>query len=215
MAGTRRLIVGLGNPTPQYKATRHNVGFAVVEQLCGKEPWRKDGRAQALVADRKLRGRPVLLVKPQTFMNRSGDAVANLARRYACRPESIMVVADDLNLPLGMLRIRASGSAGGHNGMQDIMDALGSEAFARLRIGIGTAYKAGQQSRFVLAPFTADERPVIEEAIVRAAQGVTTYVTEGITQAMNRFNRRVRKVASATPSPPPPPQSTPPRGALE
>ncbi len=199
MSGTRRLIVGLGNPTPQYAATRHNVGFEVLDRLIGKGSFRSDGRAQALVADRRLRGRPVVLAKPQAFMNRSGSAVRSLAQRYSLQSEAIMVVVDDLNLPLGMIRVRAQGSAGGHNGLQDIIDHLETNAFARVRVGIGGEFERGQQSRYVLASFTIAELPVIEEAIGRAAEAVTAYVTDGITTAMNRFNRRAAKTTQPDP----------------
>ena len=195
MAGKRRLIVGLGNPSPRYQATRHNVGFAVLDHLIGKGTYRTDGRARALVADRRLRGRSALLVKPQTFMNRSGYSVRHLARRYSLPPECILVVVDDLNLPLGDVRLRAQGSAGGHNGLQDIIDELGTRSVARVRVGIGGEYERGQQSRFVLTPFTADEQATIDAAVKRAAQAVTVFVTDGITTAMNRFNRRRRNAA--------------------
>jgi len=193
MAGTKRLIVGLGNPTPEYEATRHNVGFAVLDHLCGKASFQLDGRAQAWVADKKLRGRPVMLAKPRTYMNRSGHTVLNLTRRHALTPQDVMVVVDDLNLPLGMVRLRAQGGAGGHNGIQDIIDRLGTNTFARVRIGIGGEYERGSQSRFVLSRFSDDEQPIIADAIKWATQAVGTYVTDGIVLAMNRFNRRPKK----------------------
>ncbi len=197
MAGTRRLIVGLGNPTAKYDKTRHNVGFVVLDRLIGAGQFRSDGRAEALVADLRLRGRPVTLAKPQTYMNRSGYSVHRLLLRLALAPQEVIVVADDLNLPLGMIRIRARGSAGGHNGMQSIIDQLDTDAFARVRIGIRGAFERGRQRRFVLTPFTAEERPAIEKAVMRAVQAVTTCVTDGLTMAMNQFNRRV---AAATDS---------------
>ena len=198
MAQMRRLIVGLGNPTPQYDATRHNVGFAVLDRLAGNTKYRVDGRANALVAHKRLRGRRAVLAKPQTFMNHSGFAVRKLMQRHALTPEAILVVVDDLNLPLGMIRVRADGSAGGHNGMQDVIDHLNSQAFARIRIGIGGSFERGQQSRFVLTPFLPDEMPVVDEAVRRAAQAAVAYVTDGITTAMNRHNRRIRSESPPT-----------------
>ena len=207
MAAAWRLIVGLGNPLPRYEATRHNVGYAVVDRVGQRAVFKKDGRAEALVATMRLRGYPVLLAKPQTYMNRSGYSVLALVRRYQLPPESVLVVTDDLNLPLGMVRVRAKGSAGGHNGVQDIIDHLEADTFPRIRVGIAGEYARGQQSDFVLSPFTSEELSVITEAIGRAAQATTAYVTDGITTAMNRFNRRAGKRRRKPPASPGPQES--------
>jgi PTH1 family peptidyl-tRNA hydrolase len=186
-----RLIVGLGNPGPEYEETRHNIGFRIVDVLAEQAgiAYRQDGRAGALVGWGKVRGRPVGLAKPVTYMNRSGAAVDELARRHGLRPEDLLVVFDDINLPAGTIRLRAGGSAGGHNGVQDLIDALGTDAFPRLRVGIGNAFARGRQADYVLAPFTEEERPLVAEAVARARDAAITFVTDGLTTAMNRFNR--------------------------
>ncbi len=191
MAGSKRLLIGLGNPGETYAATRHNVGFAVVDALAerARTAFKKDGRADALLAEGRLRGRPVVLVKPQTYMNRSGSAVRHLMRRYGFGPAEILVIVDDINLTLGKIRLRERGSAGGHNGVQDIIDSLGTDAFPRLRIGVGSDFDRGRQSDYVLSPFTAEEQPIIDEALTRARDAAVTFVTDGIVTAMNRFNR--------------------------
>jgi len=190
MAASKRLIVGLGNPGSEYEDTRHNVGFAVVDALAerAKLDLSYDGRAEALVGEGRLRGRPVILAKPLTFMNRSGQSVRALMHRYGLDPAELLVVYDDVNLPLGKIRLRERGSAGGHNGVQDVIDRLGTDAFPRLRLGIGDAFRRGRQVDYVLSPFTKQQQPVIEEALVRARDAVTTFVAEGIVPAMNRFN---------------------------
>ena len=192
MASRKRLVIGLGNPSAEYASTRHNVGFAVVDLLAerARVSFRLDPRARALAAEVRIRSRPVLLVKPQTYMNRSGFAAKNLMRRLQIAPTEILVVVDDINLPLGNLRLRAQGSAGGHNGVQDIIDEIASDAFPRLRLGVGGDFGEGQQSNYVLSPFTAQERPMVDQAVKRASQAAVAFVTDGITHAMNRFNRR-------------------------
>lgn len=191
MAQGRRLIVGLGNPDREYAATRHNVGFLVVDTIAARcrAPFEEDGRARAQVAQARIKGRKAVLAKPQTFMNRSGAAVETLARRHALAPQDILIVVDDIYLPLGALRLRASGGAGGHNGMQDITDRLGTDAFPRLRMGIGSDFGRGRQSDYVLSPFAEEEMALVERALERAADAARVFVTDGIVHAMNRFNR--------------------------
>lgn len=191
MAGSKRLLIGLGNPGAEYEGTRHNVGFAVVEALAerARAAFKHDGRADALVAEGRLRGRPVTLVKPLTYMNRSGLAARNLARRLGLEPAEVLVIVDDLNLPLGTIRLRERGGAGGHNGLQDLIDRLGTSDFPRLRIGVGSDFSRGGQVDYVLSPFTADEQPIIEAALGQARDAAVTFVTDGIVIAMNRFNR--------------------------
>lgn len=190
MAGRNRLIVGLGNPGAEYEATRHNVGFVVVDALAEKArvTLAYDGRADALMGEGRVRGRPLVLAKPQTYMNRSGSSVKHLLRRYGLQPADLLVLVDDINLPLGKLRLRERGSSGGHNGVDDIIDALGTDDFPRLRLGIGSTFDRGGQVDFVLSPFEPDERPVIETSIQRARDAAIAYVTDGIVTAMNRFN---------------------------
>ena len=191
MAGSKRLIVGLGNPGPRYEGTRHNVGFVVLDLLAARVrgEFRRDGRARSLVAEGRLRGRSVVLVKPQLFVNRSGEAVRHLARRFSLNAEDILVVTHDIHLPVGRIRIRAEGSAAGHNGMQNIIDCMGSEALPRLRIGIGNDYERGRQSDYVLSAFTETERPVICNAAERARDAVVSFCTDSLVHAMNQFNR--------------------------
>ena len=191
MAGSNRLIVGLGNPGAEYENTRHNVGFMVVDALAEKarvEGFAYDGRADAFIAEGRVRGRSVTLVKPLRYMNRSGATVKNLMQRFSLSPQDLLVIMDDINLEPGKLRLRPRGSAGGHNGTQDIIDALGTDDFPRLRIGIGNDFSRGRQSDYVLSPFSATQQPPIDKAIARACDAAITFVTDGITTAMNRFN---------------------------
>lgn len=188
----KRLIVGLGNPGPEYEATRHNVGFMVVDQLAetvGVAPLRRT-IAASLADEASHRGRALVLAKPQTYMNRSGEAVRALTRRYGLTPDDLIVVYDDIALPLGAVRLRGKGGAGGHNGVQDIIDALGTAAFPRIRVGIGSEFGRGQQVRYVLAPFAEDQRAARDEAIDFASKAALSFVREGLMTAMNRYNRK-------------------------
>ena len=185
-----KLIVGLGNPGRSYHGTRHNVGFAVADELARRrEVAFEHGRANALTA-RVGRGAATLLfVKPLTMMNLSGEAVGGLAHFYKIDPSDIIAVADDVNLPLGRLRLRGSGSAGGHNGFRSIIACLGSDMFRRLRVGVGRGDPRRDLADHVLARFDPDEAEEVERAIARAADAVETFLAEGIEAAMNRFNR--------------------------
>ncbi|HXE80593.1 MAG TPA: aminoacyl-tRNA hydrolase [Vicinamibacterales bacterium] len=186
-----KLIAGLGNPGRRYRDTRHNVGFRVVDELArragvdfGPAP------ADALVARiRDFEGRgPVLLVKPLTMMNASGEAVAALGRYYRIEPDALLVITDDVNLPLARLRARARGSSGGHNGLRSVVQHLGTEAFPRLRVGVGRGDRRVDLADHVLATFDPEERPIIEAAIMRAADAAALFVAAGIEAVMNRFN---------------------------
>jgi len=184
-----KLIVGLGNPGRRYEKTRHNVGFEVLNAVaernaaeCAKEKF--SGR----VASATIAGQPVLLVWPQTLMNRSGQSVAAAVGFYQLPLGDLLVVGDDFNLPLGKLRFRGSGSAGGQKGLDDIIRRLGSEEFARLRVGIGPVPDAWDPADFVLGRFTPTERAVMDDQIVQAAEGVECWVAEGIDVGMNKFN---------------------------
>ena len=191
MANAARLVIGLGNPGAEYEGTRHNVGFAVAEALAEKGRTSFDqAEAQALLGWGSVRGRRFGVAKPFTYMNRSGEAVRGLARRYGLDPAEILVVVDDIALPPGSVRIRPHGGDGGHNGLQDIIERLGSDRFPRLRIGIGDAFRRGRQSDYVLSPFSADEQPLIDEAIVHARDAAIAFIADGIDTAMNRYNRR-------------------------
>ncbi|MEX0612475.1 MAG: aminoacyl-tRNA hydrolase [Pirellulales bacterium] len=184
-----KLIVGLGNPGRRYEKTRHNVGFEVLDEVAkrnaaGSAKEKFHGR----VAEATIAGQPVLLLWPQTLMNRSGQSVAAAIGFYQLPLSDLLLVCDDFNLPLGRLRFRGQGSAGGQKGLDDTIDRLGSEEFARLRIGIGPVPDAWDPADYVLGRFTGAERDVIDDAIVRAAEGAECWVTEGIEAGMNRFN---------------------------
>jgi len=184
----RKLVVGLGNPGSKYDGTRHNIGFEVVDRLArggsGAAFARKfDGQ----VAEAEIDYRRVLLLKPETFMNLSGRSVAQALRFYKLEPADLLVVCDDLSLPLGKLRLRPGGSDGGQKGLRDITAHLGTEQFSRLRIGIGQRGEA-DASDYVLSRFRSAERPIIDDALILATQAVAVWATQGIEAAMNRFN---------------------------
>jgi PTH1 family peptidyl-tRNA hydrolase len=182
-----KLVVGLGNPGRRYAGTRHNVGFDVIDTLAKRARVSvKKKVAQALVGEAVLNGEEVLLVKPQTFMNLSGQAVGDLARRFRVKPEDVLVIYDDLDLPTGKIRIRPKGSAGGHNGMKSIIHCLGTQEFPRIRIGIGSA--GDDTVDYVLSRFSRKDREVIDRSIELAADAVETFISDGIDAAMNRFN---------------------------
>jgi PTH1 family peptidyl-tRNA hydrolase len=183
-----KVIVGLGNPGPKYAGTRHNVGFEVVDYLAagpGCSAFRE--KFEAFVAELKEGDETVLLVKPLTFMNLSGRSVRAVLDFYKLAVEDVLVVCDDFNLPLGKLRVRAKGSHGGQNGLRNIQEQLGTDAYARLRIGVGQP-DPGEAVDFVLSRFKPGERAAAEDAVATAAQAVLTWVRSGIEACMNRFN---------------------------
>lgn len=185
-----KLIVGLGNPGRRYRDTRHNVGFAVADELARRSAVTfESAPAEALIARaRSLGPDGTLLLKPLTMMNASGFAVSEVARYFRIAVEDVLVVADDVNLELGRLRARPGGSAGGHNGLRSIIEQLGSQAFARLRVGVGRGDPRRDLADYVLGGFDADERPVADQAVARAADASEMFVSEGIDRVMNRFN---------------------------
>jgi PTH1 family peptidyl-tRNA hydrolase len=182
-----KVIVGLGNPGPKYAGTRHNIGFEVVDYLAaapGCSPFRE--KFEAFVAEMKEDDETVLLVKPLTFMNLSGRAVRAIADFYKVPVESLLVVCDDFNLPLGKLRVRTKGSHGGQNGLRNIQEQLGTDAYTRLRIGVGEpAFDAVDH---VLSKFKPGEKAAVENAIASAAQAALTWMRQGAEAAMNKFN---------------------------
>jgi len=182
-----KLIVGLGNPGTRYQGTRHNLGFDVVDAMAAR--WTIDmarEKFHALYGDGEVRGQRVVLLKPTTFMNRSGQAVLAAGRFYQVRCEDLLVVSDDLALPLGRIRMRPGGSAGCHNGLQDIIDRLGFSDFARLRLGIDPA--SGTASNYVLGKFSADAWPIVDRVVRTATDAVECWLEQGVTETMNRFN---------------------------
>lgn len=186
-----RLIVGLGNPGREYRDTRHNVGFTVVEEMV-----RRHGLALAMgpaqvpetFIAKKYGSDPLLLAKPLTYMNRSGDAVAALARYYDIGADDLLVVVDDAALPLGRLRARSRGSAGGHNGLKSIIERLGTMEFARLRLGVGRGDPRRDLADHVLAKFEPDEQAALEDLITRAADAAEMFAVDGIEKVMNAYN---------------------------
>ena len=186
-----KLIVGLGNPGRRYEGTRHNVGFEVVNALAERHrmAWETAPRGiDGLTARWRLAD--TILAKPLTFMNLSGTAVVGLLQFYKIEVPDFVVIVDDVNLELGRLRARPGGSAGGHNGLKSIIESLGSEEFARLRIGVGRGDARRDLADHVLATFDRDERDDVEAAIGRAADAAELFVAEGIPPVMNRFNRK-------------------------
>ena len=185
------VVVGLGNPGERYAGTRHNAGFEVADRIAARlgAAWTRAGDV-GLVAAGDWHGRRIAVVKPQAFMNRSGTAVASVLRRTGLDAAALLVVTDDLALPVGTLRMRGKGGAGGHNGLADIADALDSEAWPRLRVGVGSGFAPGTQVDFVLAPFDAADRDTADAAFDRAADAALAVATDGLARAMSRFNGR-------------------------
>jgi PTH1 family peptidyl-tRNA hydrolase len=183
------LIVGLGNPGPRYENTRHNVGFRTVERLAQKYGL-TFGKTEhrALVASGTILGKRVILAKPQTFMNLSGDSVAPLAHFYKIEPDHIIVVHDDLDLPLGTLRLRKSGSSGGQNGLKHVLQRMGTDDIPRVRIGIGRPPGRMDPMDYVLTPFKGDDEILAVEVQDRAVAAIETWLTDGIELAMSRYN---------------------------
>lgn len=183
------LIVGLGNPGARYDGTRHNVGFELVDRLVarwGARPALSD-RSHVLY-EATVGGRDVSLMKPLTYMNRSGIAIARYGASHALSPAECLAVVDDMFLETGRLRFRRKGSDGGHNGLMSLEHALGTSAYPRLRIGVGPAPESSVWADFVLAPFTADERARVEDAMPRAEAGVEVFLEHGIDRAMRETN---------------------------
>jgi peptidyl-tRNA hydrolase, PTH1 family len=184
-----KLIVGLGNPGPEYEKTRHNAGWHVVDAFARKFRIAVTKHEKnALTGSGRVAGGAVTVAKPLTFMNLSGDAVRLLVNAYLETPDELIVVYDDIDLPLGKLRIRPSGSAGTHNGMRSIVAELGTEAFPRLRVGIG-AQEQGRLRDYVLDEFAAEEQPVIDRAIERSVDALLLFCRGDLKRAMNEFNR--------------------------
>jgi PTH1 family peptidyl-tRNA hydrolase len=196
-----KLIVGLGNPGPKYKQTLHNIGFDVVDELARRHGATFDAApTDALFA--KVRGLGddmVLLAKPLTFMNLSGRAVQDLRHYFRIEPVDLLVVTDDVNLPAGQLRARRGGSAGGHNGLKSIIELLGTDQFPRLRVGVGRGDPRRDLADRVLGKAEPGEREILAEATTLAADAVELFVTHGMAEVMNRFNRR--KTDEAGPDP--------------
>ena len=187
-------IAGLGNPGPEYAATRHNIGFVLVDRLAARwrAAWTLEKKFQARLARVERDGRKAILGQPQTFMNDSGEAVGAVGRFYQLPPQRILIVVDDADLPLGKLRLRPEGSSGGHHGLESIERQLGTRGYPRLRLGIGRRSEDHRQiTAYVLDRFEAVERKTMEEVLDRAVQQVECWLSAGISEAMNKFNGAV------------------------
>lgn len=188
--GERYLIVGLGNPGTRYANTRHNIGFRCVDALADRYNLSFDKKqANALLASGHIKGKPVILAKPQTFMNLSGDAVSSLVQFYKIPTQNVMVIFDDLDLPVGMLRIRAKGGSSGQKGMKHIIERLGTQDFPRIRFGIGRPPGRMDPAAYVLQPFgSGDEQILVEETIARVIKAIEIWLESDINRAMNAQN---------------------------
>ena len=187
-----KLIVGLGNPGIEYQFTPHNIGFLALDRIAETSGAKISNRhCRSLTARASIADQPVLLAKPETYMNLSGVAVRELVDKYECDPASdLIVIYDELDLPFGSIRVRERGSSAGHNGMQSIIDALGTQEITRVRLGINPGHKITAGAHYVLSQFRKSQYPVVDQALETAAQAVKVILTEGIPAAMNRFNRK-------------------------
>jgi len=183
------LIAGLGNPGPEHMHNRHNVGFRTVDRLAEVLAVKfARQKHHALLASANRSGRNILLAKPQNYMNLSGQAIAGLVRYYRIRPECLLVCSDDIDLPLGTIRIRPFGGSGGQRGVQSVIDELGTQEFPRLRIGVGRPPDRMDPAAYVLQDFSPAEQAVVEEILQRSAQAVRTFLDEGLERAMTGYN---------------------------
>ena len=188
------LIVGLGNPGERYERTRHNVGFMVIDKIAqDMELNLRAGEGEYLIATGNYNSRQVILAKPLTFMNLSGQAVADLVSKFSPPLSNLLIVIDDVNLPLGTLRLRRRGSDGGHKGLRSVIYHLNTEDFPRLRLGIGNRFSKGQIVRYVLSEFQPDEMGIVEEMVGKAKEAVFSFIDKGIDVTMSRFNLGIRK----------------------
>lgn len=185
------LIVGLGNPTKQYEGTRHNVGFETIDRIAAENQIRvEEKKHKALYGSGYIEGEKVILAKPQTFMNLSGESVRELSDYYKIPAENIIVIYDDISLDVGQLRIREKGSAGGHNGIKNIILHLGTEVFPRIKVGVGEKPKGWDLADYVLGRYSAEDRKIIDEAQKEAAEAVKMMVMDDVRGAMNRYNTK-------------------------
>lgn len=182
------LIAGLGNIGSEYAHTRHNIGFEIVDALAAQKGITFQSGRYADTAEMKVKGKTLLLIKPTTYMNLSGKAVRYWMEKENIPPERVLVITDDLNLPTGKLRIRKKGSDGGHNGLKNITEILGSDVYARMRFGVGNNFAQGTQVQFVLGKWQAEELSLVQESIEKATQATLSFVLEGIDRAMNQYN---------------------------
>ena len=191
------LIVGLGNIGPEYRDTRHNIGFRVLDALAGASNAVFEDVRYGAVSEIRLKGRGVILLKPNTYMNLSGKSVAYCVNKEKIALENILVIVDDLALPFASLRLRGKGSAGGHNGLKSINELLGTEGYARLRCGIGSEFGKGGQVDYVLGEWTEEESEKLPEVLEQAGEIIKSFVIQGLARTMNSFNKRPEKPAKS------------------
>ena len=189
-SGYTWLVVGLGNPGARYESTRHNMGFLAVDRLAEREKLRFNKlRFKAWTAEWKIGEEKVLVMKPQTYMNLSGESVGAAARFYKIPAEHILVVSDDIDLPVGKLRLRSAGSAGGHNGLKNIIQHLGTDRFPRIKVGVGSPQQADYDMvDWVIGKPMGEDQRALMEALDRAGEAAKVLISDGIDRAMNRFN---------------------------
>ncbi|MBN2058696.1 MAG: aminoacyl-tRNA hydrolase [Candidatus Saganbacteria bacterium] len=184
------LIVGLGNPGPEYENTRHNLGFRAVDELAarlGVTVFKEKSRS--FIAESRLADHKLILVKPQTFMNNSGPAVRGLLDWFKITPENLILIYDDVDLEVGQLRLREKGNAGGHHGVESVINSVGTTDFPRIRLGIGRESLTGDVSDYVLQQIPVDQEQVLAEAVLTAAEAVEVLLKDGLSKAMNQFNQ--------------------------
>ena len=191
------LIVGLGNIGPEYRDTRHNIGFRVLDALAGASNAVFEDVRYGAVSEIRLKGRGVILLKPNTYMNLSGKSVAYWVNKEKIALENILVIVDDLALPFASLRLRGKGSAGGHNGLKSINELLGTEGYDRLRCGIGSEFGKGGQVDYVLGEWTEEESEKLPEVLEQAGEIIKSFVIQGLARTMNSFNKRPEKPAKS------------------
>ncbi len=191
-----KFIIGLGNPGGEYKSTKHNIGFALLQDFAKDKKIKiKEKSYSALIGRGKVAGVDVTLVLPQTYMNRSGDTVGDIVRAEMGPSDDLIVVCDEINIKLGRIRMKQKGSAGGHKGLESIISVLGRDNFARLRIGIATDVHKGDITRYVLRPFKRNQRKNVSHVLSLAQEALECWVMKGLEAAMNKFN--VKKVATS------------------
>ncbi len=189
-----KLVVGLGNPGEKYENTRHNIGFTIVSnfkfQVSSFSDWKINKKFNAEISEGKIGGEKIILLKPQTFMNNSGQAVVAAAHFYKIKPTDILIIHDDIDLPLGKMRVKKDGSSGGHRGVESIITALGTNNFPRLKVGVGPKErpKNFDAANFVLKKFGKSEEKTLNLIIKKATEAVVTILSDGVQEAMNKFN---------------------------
>lgn len=185
------IIVGLGNPTREYEGTRHNIGFEVIKQIAEENHITLDTKKhKAICGKGYIGGEKVILVMPQTYMNLSGESVRELVDFYKVSEEEVIIIYDDISLDVGQLRIRAKGSAGGHNGIKSIISHLGTDVFPRIKVGVGDKPKGYDLADYVLGHFKKDELDAVKESIKKASMATSCIISSGINEAMNQYNKK-------------------------